>query len=179
MFTIGNLAKKVGVRAAAIRYYENLGVLPPCVRSRGGYRIYSDDAVNVLQFVRRAQSLGITLKEIKPLLNLAAQGQQPCSHVKVLARNHLGEIEQKVRELHALRAMSFEGSYDVRSAVPIEASFARSSSAAVVSIGERENPLKNKAIGKILYHFGTEVIFEAERCRERRILRHKNRPLCQ
>ena len=54
-------------------------------------------------FVKRAQSLGITLKEIKPLLNLASQGQQPCIHVKQLARNHLRQIEEKIRELQALR----------------------------------------------------------------------------
>ncbi|HKU17846.1 MAG TPA: MerR family DNA-binding protein, partial [Candidatus Saccharimonadales bacterium] len=67
------------------------------------YRVYTDDAVKVLLFLKRAQSLGITLREIKPLLNLAAQGQQPCSHVKQLARNHLEEIEAKIHELQALR----------------------------------------------------------------------------
>jgi DNA-binding transcriptional MerR regulator len=56
-----------------------------------------------LLFVKRAQSLGITLKEIKPLLTLASQGQQPCSNVKQLARNHLREIDGKIRELQALR----------------------------------------------------------------------------
>lgn len=54
-------------------------------------------------FVRRAQSLGITLKEIKPLLNLASQGQQPCAHVKQLARQHLRDIDQEIRELQILR----------------------------------------------------------------------------
>jgi len=57
----------------------------------------------LLLFVRRAQSLGITLKEIEPLLNLASQGKPPCSHVKHLARNHLREIEIKIGQLQALR----------------------------------------------------------------------------
>jgi DNA-binding transcriptional MerR regulator len=78
-------------------------MLRPNLRSSNGYRIYSDEAVNLLLFVKRAQSLGITLKEIKPLLTLASQGQQPCSHVKQLARNHLREITDKIRELQALR----------------------------------------------------------------------------
>lgn len=103
MFTIGKVAQRVGIRPSAIRYYERQGMLKPTVRGANGYRTYSDDAVKLLLFVKRAQSLGITLKEIKPLLNLATLGQQPCSHVKQLARNHLLEIDDKIRELQALR----------------------------------------------------------------------------
>ena len=78
-------------------------MLQPTVRGANGYRTYSDEAVKLLLFVKRAQSLGITLKEIKPLLSLASQGQQPCSDVRQLARNHLGEIDQKIRELQMLQ----------------------------------------------------------------------------
>ncbi len=103
MLTIGNVARRVGVRPSALRYYEAQGILRPAARRPNGYRIYSDDAVTLLRFVRRAQSLGITLKEMKPLLSLASQGQQPCSDVKQLARKHLREIDQKIRELQTLR----------------------------------------------------------------------------
>jgi MerR family copper efflux transcriptional regulator len=103
MFTIGNVARQVGVRPSALRYYEAQGILRPAARQANGYRMYSNDAVKLLLFVRRAQSLGITLKEIKPLLDLAAQGQQPCSYVKQLARHHLQEITDKIRELQILR----------------------------------------------------------------------------
>src|SRR5918995_5055175 len=103
MFTIGNVAARVGINTSAIRYYERHGILQPAVRGSNGYRFYSDDAVNLLRFVKRAQSLGITLKEIKPLLSLASQGQQPCSHVRQLARNHLGEIDHKIRQLQMLQ----------------------------------------------------------------------------
>jgi MerR family transcriptional regulator, copper efflux regulator len=103
MLTIGKVAEGVGLRPSAIRFYERRGMLRPTLRGSNGYRFYSDDVVNLLLFVKRAQSLGITLKEIKPLLNLASQGQRPCSHVKQLARNHLREIEGKIRELQALR----------------------------------------------------------------------------
>ena len=78
-------------------------MLRPAMRGSNGYRFYSDDAVNLLMFVKRAQALGITLKEVKPLLNLASQGQKPCSHVKQLARNHVREIDEKISELQALR----------------------------------------------------------------------------
>jgi MerR family transcriptional regulator, copper efflux regulator len=103
MLTIGKVARRVGVRPSALRYYERQGILRPTDRRPNGYRIYSDDTVKLLLFVRRAQSLGITLKEIKPLLNLATVGQQPCQHVKQLARDHLQEINDKIRELQVLR----------------------------------------------------------------------------
>jgi MerR family transcriptional regulator, copper efflux regulator len=73
------------------------------VREANGYRAYNEEAVNLLLFVKRAQSLGITLKEIGPLLNLATQGQQPCNHVRRVARSHLREVDQKIRELKTLR----------------------------------------------------------------------------
>src|SRR5574341_2595573 len=99
MLTIGLVARQVGVRPSAIRYYEALGILRPAARRPNGYRVYTNDAVKLLLFIRRVQALGISLKEIKPLLDLAAKGQQPCSHVKQLARNHLREIDDKIREL--------------------------------------------------------------------------------
>jgi MerR family transcriptional regulator, copper efflux regulator len=103
MLTIGNVARRAGVRPSAIRYYETQGLIRPAVRGVNGYRFYGEDAVRMLLFVKRAQALGITLKEIKPLVNMASHGQQPCSHVKKLARNHLREIDRKIRELQALR----------------------------------------------------------------------------
>lgn len=103
MLTIGKVAQRVGIRPSAIRYYERQGVLQPAVRVANGYRAYTDDAVRTLFFVKRAQSLGITLKEIKPLLNLVARGQEPCSHVKQAARRHLMEVNDKIRELQLVR----------------------------------------------------------------------------
>jgi MerR family transcriptional regulator, copper efflux regulator len=103
MLTIGKVARRVGIRPSAIRYYERQDILQPTVRGANGYRTYSDNAIKLLLFLKRAQSLGITLKEIKPLLELATQGQRPCNHVKQLARSHLAEIEQKIRELKMLQ----------------------------------------------------------------------------
>jgi MerR family transcriptional regulator, copper efflux regulator len=104
MLTIGRVARQVGVQPSAIRYYEAQGILRPADRRPNGYRVFTEDTVRLLLFVRRAQALGITLKEIKPLLNLAIQGQQPCKHVKELARNHLRDINNKIRELQSLRS---------------------------------------------------------------------------
>jgi len=103
MLTIGRVARRVGVRPSALRYYEAQGLLRPATRQANGYRIYTNDTIKLLLFVRRAQALGMTLKEVKPLVGLAAQGQKPCSQVKELARNHLREINYKIRELETLR----------------------------------------------------------------------------
>jgi DNA-binding transcriptional MerR regulator len=103
MFTIGKIAARVGLRPSAIRYYERRGILHPAARGGNGYRFYSNDAVKMLLFVKRAQTLGMTLDEIKPLLNLASRGEKPCSHVKQLAWRHLAEVNEKIRELQALR----------------------------------------------------------------------------
>jgi MerR family copper efflux transcriptional regulator len=103
MLTIGHVARQVGVQPSTIRYYEAQGILKPAARQPNGYRIYNIGAVNLLLFVKRAQALGITLKEIKPLLDLATRGQPPCKHVKELAHHHLRDINDQIRELQSLR----------------------------------------------------------------------------
>ena len=103
MLTIGKVARRVGIRPSAIRYYERQRILQPTVRGANGYRSYDEDAVSSLNFVRRAQALGITLKEIKKLLELSRRGQRPCAEVKELARQHLSDLDLKIRELKLLR----------------------------------------------------------------------------
>jgi DNA-binding transcriptional MerR regulator len=103
MLTIGRLARRTGVRASAIRYYESQGVLSKPLRLPNGYRIYREDAVAAVRFVRSAQALGFTLAEVKQLLELARQGQAPCGCVQALARDHLLALEGKLRELLLLR----------------------------------------------------------------------------
>jgi DNA-binding transcriptional MerR regulator len=103
MLTIGKVARRVGVRPSALRYYEAQGIVRAAARGANGYRFYTHDAVKLLLFVRRAQSLGITLREIKLILNLVSQGQQPCRHVKQVAQRRLSEVNGKIHELELLR----------------------------------------------------------------------------
>ena len=103
MFTIGDVAKRVGIRSSAIRYYEKQGLVRPAVRGANGYRFFGENAVKMLLFVKRAQALSITLKEVKPLVMLASRGQRPCTNVKQLAKRHLNEVSEKIRELELLR----------------------------------------------------------------------------
>lgn len=100
---IGEVAQSVGVRASTIRYYESQGIVRPAARSLNGYRFYGDEAVNLLSFVKRAQSLGLTLKEIKSLLELSCNDGRRCDQVKQLAREHLQQIDRTIAELQQLQ----------------------------------------------------------------------------
>ena len=101
---IGEVARSVGVRTSAIRYYETQGIIQPALRSVNGYRFYRDDTVNLLGFVKRAQSLGLTLKEIKSLLKLNCNDRGRCNQAKRLAREHIQEIDRRIGELQRLRS---------------------------------------------------------------------------
>jgi DNA-binding transcriptional MerR regulator len=101
---IGEVARSVGMRASAIRYYESRGIIRPAVRSLNGYRFYRAEAVDLLEFVKRAQSLGLTLKEIKSLLELNCGDRGRCRQLKQLAREHLQQIDETISELQQLRS---------------------------------------------------------------------------
>jgi DNA-binding transcriptional MerR regulator len=77
MLTIGEVAKRVGIRASAVRYYESRGIIPQAVRLENGYRVYSPESIKLLLFAVRARSVGITLKEIKSILDLILAGKNP------------------------------------------------------------------------------------------------------
>lgn len=100
---IGELARRGGVTAATVRYYERAGVLLPPPRSAAGYRLYGERAVEELVFVRRAQGLGFTLDEIRELLDLSRRGSPPCGRVLALAEQHLEAVDRRIRELRAYR----------------------------------------------------------------------------
>jgi DNA-binding transcriptional MerR regulator len=103
MDTIGKVARRVGIRTSAIRYYESQGLLRS-IRLANGYRAYGAEALSALRFIRRAQTLGISLAEIGELLRLSGQGRPPCGRVRELAREHLRDIDLKIRELALLRS---------------------------------------------------------------------------
>ncbi|MEK7405343.1 MAG: heavy metal-responsive transcriptional regulator [Acidobacteriota bacterium] len=101
--TIGNLAKHAQVNLETIRYYERLGLLPSPPRTQSGYRLFPDDAVRRLQFIRRAQELGFSLKEIRDLLGLRLRPGTRCADVRGRAEAKIAEIDEKIRSLHAMR----------------------------------------------------------------------------
>ena len=99
--TIGQVAKTTGLAAKTIRYYEEIGVLPVPRRTASGYRLYDSPGVEHLRFIRRAQALGFTLKEIKELLALSAQ--RDVGRVKRSAQTKLLDVEARIAALERVR----------------------------------------------------------------------------
>jgi DNA-binding transcriptional MerR regulator len=100
--TIGRLARASGVGVETVRFYERKGLINRPA-SQGGYRTYADDVVRLIRFIKRAQSLGFTLREIKGLLELNADPRAACADVKRRADGKLDEIAEKIRDLQRMK----------------------------------------------------------------------------
>lgn len=101
---IGEASRRSGCHIETIRYYERVGLLPAPERGPNGYRHYSDDHVRRLHFVARGRELGFSIDEIRSLLQLAEDPELSCAQVDQLARAHLREVQNKLRELNAIAA---------------------------------------------------------------------------
>ena len=100
---VGEVAKHAGVNLQTIHYYERRGLLPKPARTGSNYRAYPEDAVLRVRFVKRAQELGFTLREIKELLSLRAAPRARCADVRNRAEAKVQDIDAKVRTLRAMR----------------------------------------------------------------------------
>lgn len=96
---IGVAAKSSGVSAKMIRYYEETGLIPPAARTTAGYRVYSDQDVHRLRFIRRARDLGFSVDGINELLSLWNDHSRQSADVKRLAMAHIVELRRKIAEL--------------------------------------------------------------------------------
>jgi MerR family gold-responsive transcriptional activator of gol and ges genes len=99
---IGEASAISGVSAKLIRHYESLGIVPKAVRSDAGYRIYKESDVHILSFVKKARSLGFSMKEIKKLVSLWRNKSRASSDVKNLAQTHIKQLESKIHELQMM-----------------------------------------------------------------------------
>ncbi len=100
---IGSVAKESGVPIKTIRYYEELGLLKTSGRTEGGFRIFSPDVLARLNFIKRAQRLGLSLAEIKDFLEIRDRGELPCEHVQVKLAEKISQIEQQIQQLQILK----------------------------------------------------------------------------
>ena len=100
---IGELARRAGVTAKAIRFYERKRVLPPARRAANGYRLYGEDTVEMLGVIQQATGLGLRLGEIKEIIAIRRGGRPPCVHVHRLLRDKAVELDGKLRDLVEVR----------------------------------------------------------------------------
>jgi len=100
--SIGSLARQAGVGIDTVRYYERAGLLAPAGRLPSGYRRYTAVELGRLRFIRRAQTLGFSLKEIQELLALSSQ--RDVSRVKRKAETKLADVEARIAELERIRS---------------------------------------------------------------------------
>ncbi len=100
---IGPLSKRTGCNIETIRYYERVGLLPAPVRSPGGYRLYGEQHLKRLTFIRRARALGFSIDEVRTLLRLADERKRPCAEARVVAAAHLEDVRAKIADLRAMQ----------------------------------------------------------------------------
>jgi MerR family copper efflux transcriptional regulator len=100
---IGAISKESGLPVKTIRYYEELGLLKTIGRTEGGYRLFRPDTLSRLHFIKRAQSLGLSLSEIKAFLEVRETGDLPCVHVRQTLQDKLSDIDRQILELQRLK----------------------------------------------------------------------------
>ncbi|WP_372834403.1 MerR family transcriptional regulator [Pontibacterium sp.] len=97
--TISTAAKQAGVGVETIRYYQRIGLILEPAKPASGYRTYTDQNVQQIQFIQRAKKLGFSLVEIKTLLSL---GEGSCDQTKQLASSKLDDVKGKIKDLRAI-----------------------------------------------------------------------------
>ena len=103
--TIGRLARKAGVGVETIRFYERKGLIEQPPRPRdGGYRVYPEETAHRIRFIRQAQELGFSLREVQDLLSLRADPKSDSADVRARAAAKLAEVTRKITELERIRA---------------------------------------------------------------------------
>lgn len=101
-FTIGHLAREAGINLETVRYYEREGLLPKAPRSASGYRLFPIDATRRLRFIRRAQELGFSLKEIRELFALRVSPRTTSAEIRKRAEAKIADIEGRIKSLESM-----------------------------------------------------------------------------
>jgi len=104
VFTIGALAKATGTSTPTIRYYEEIGLLPPASRTASGQRNYDESDVGRLTFIKQCRDFGFSIGQVRVLLDLSISSERDCIETRDIAQAHLDEVRAKIVELRALEA---------------------------------------------------------------------------
>ena len=99
---IGQAAQASGISAKLIRYYESIGLVPKAMRTDSGYRVYSESDVHLLQFIKRARTLGFSIERIQLLVSLWRNKRRSSREVKRIALDHVAELKAKIAEMQAM-----------------------------------------------------------------------------
>lgn len=118
---IGELAKKVNCSVQAIRLYEKEGLMPEPQRTESGYRIYGEDDLNRLIFIKNSQAIGLTLKKIKELLGLFETDGAMGINAKIVLKKEIDDLNEKIKTFTSVKSFleqldsSCEGSMSIDS----------------------------------------------------------------
>ncbi len=102
--TVSKLAEQAGTSTDTVRYYERIGLLPETERSPSGYRLYGEEAVERLRFIKQAQRFGLRLEAIGELLDVRRRGLCPCGHTRRMLEDRVAELDEEMSSLARLRA---------------------------------------------------------------------------
>lgn len=103
MLTIGRLGTLAEIEPKTLRYYDRIGLVRPTTRTSAGYRLYGEDAVERLRFIRRAKALAMSLSDIRRILAVRDEGAAPCQHVLALVGQNRAKVEAQIAQLERLR----------------------------------------------------------------------------
>lgn len=101
---IGQLAKQTGLSVGTIRYYSDIGVLSPAKIGENGYRYYTTQASYQIEFIKKAQTLGFSLEEIKQIIQISDRGEPPCNLVKNLINDKIQQLETQIEQMIGFKA---------------------------------------------------------------------------
>lgn len=96
---IGGLSDRTKVKVETIRFYERIGILPAPPRTQGGHRVYGEDQIKRLSFIRRSRELGFALESVKQMLRMVDGGDVTCEQVRQISSNHLNDVRAKLTDL--------------------------------------------------------------------------------
>jgi DNA-binding transcriptional MerR regulator len=115
---IGELAAAAGTTTKTLRFYEESGLLPRTERAANRYRDYGPEALSRLDFIRRGRAAGLTLAQIREVIDIRDAGDAPCHHVHQLLTDRLVDIDRQIADLQVLRVTLVQQRGDAGSADP-------------------------------------------------------------